>query len=195
MLRAVRFAARFECSIAEETADVIRANAEHLSGVSRERIGEEVKRMMRDKSRGVAAWELQYLGLDARVLREDHCLAAPTRLGRLPEQASYPATLAAWLLDRYPDETCKRLTTIAKRWVESLVLSNHDAAALIRIIEIHDALLHGWEKSGVAKQKRLASEDMFEDALSLVQADDRPLFVDLRRRVQELPSQGLHRLR
>ena len=125
MLRAVRFAARFGCSIEEHTADAIRANAEHLAGVSRERIGEEVKRMMRDKSRGVAAWELQYLGLDKRVLREDHCLAAPTRLGRLPEQTSYPASLAAWLLDRYPDETCRRRITIAKRWVESLVLSNN----------------------------------------------------------------------
>src|SRR5436190_9503965 len=61
MLRAVRFAARFGFAIEQETADAIRECASELVGVSRERIGQEVKRMLCDPNRAVAAWEMQYL--------------------------------------------------------------------------------------------------------------------------------------
>ena len=70
MLRAVRFAARFSFSIDPETGEAIRQLAPELVGISRERIGDEVKKMLSDPNRGVAAWELQYLGLD-RVIFAD----------------------------------------------------------------------------------------------------------------------------
>jgi poly(A) polymerase len=104
-LRAVRFAARFGFSIEPETADAIRASASELKGVSRERIGQEVRRMLADPNRAVAAWEMQYLGLDEAVLGEENRQVAPTRLGRLPDHADFPTALAAWLLDRRGDRS------------------------------------------------------------------------------------------
>ncbi len=46
MLRAVRFAARFGFEIEAKTAEAIRAHAVKLSGISRERIGQEVRMML-----------------------------------------------------------------------------------------------------------------------------------------------------
>jgi tRNA nucleotidyltransferase/poly(A) polymerase len=191
MLRAVRFAARFGFAIDAETADAIRAGASNLDGVSRERVGGEVRRMLTDANRAVAAWELQYLGLDQAVLHEPTRKVAPTRLGRLPEAIPYPTTLAAWILDRHGD-TSEQSLSVAKRWAVSLMLSNEEAAALSAVLTIFGTLTGTWEHLGVAKQKRLASDPHFEQGLHLVQATDRQLFVDVRRRVLELAKSGLN---
>ena len=55
MLRAVRFAARFRFEIEAGTASVIQANANRLAGISRERIGDEVRRMLMGANRTLAA--------------------------------------------------------------------------------------------------------------------------------------------
>ncbi len=55
MLRAVRFAARFSFAIDAATAEAIRGGAEDLGRISRERIGQEVRRMLTDRNRAVAA--------------------------------------------------------------------------------------------------------------------------------------------
>lgn len=200
MLRAVRFAARFGFSIHEETADAIRRGARELTGISRERIGQEVKRMLLDPNRGVAVWELQYLGLDVEVLREPNMTAAPTRVGRLAENALVPMSLAAWLLDRHDSdlqeldtqsEQLDRALYIAERWGRALVLSNAELSELRRCLEIHWSLTNNWEQLGVAKQKRLAASPQFEQALALVQAVDRPGFVNIRRRVVSLAETQL----
>jgi poly(A) polymerase len=185
MLRAVRFAARYEFAIEGDTGEAIRAAAGSLRGVSRERIGQELRRMLSDRNRAVAAWELQYLGLDGSVLEESHRTPAPGRLGRLPEDADYPTALAAWLLDRHegrdPDVIAR-----ARRWSKALLLSNAEQNALHRCLEIYSTLRGPWSGLGVARQKRLAAAPRFEQALSLLQATDRQAFVDVRRRVLAL---------
>ncbi|MCH8006322.1 MAG: heparinase II/III family protein, partial [Planctomycetes bacterium] len=125
MLRAVRFAARFSFAIDTATAEAIRGGAEDLGRISRERIGQEVRRMLTDRNRAVAAREIQYLGLDAAVLGESHQTAAPTRLGRLMEQVAYPTALAAWMLDR-AEQTFLDVAARVRGWSTALVLALDD---------------------------------------------------------------------
>lgn len=220
MLRAVRFAARFGFTIEEETAAAIQESAGALRGVSRERIGQEVRRMYTHANRAVAAWEMQYLGLDEPVLLEDRKTVAPTRLGRLPESVELSTCLAAWLLDRHErssdggngrvpagfanapggaapnghnlaDITDEPIDTIVRRWTKSLVLSNNESSELLRTVEIYQTLRKEWWSQGVARQKRLASLPQFEQALLILQAVDRQAFIDVRRRTVQLAETNL----
>lgn len=190
MLRAVRFAARFEFALEGGTGEAIRAQADDLRGVSRERIGQEIRRMLLDRNRAVAAWEIQYLGLDRAVLEEDHMAPAPTRLGRLPDDARYPTALAAWLLDRHEGSGAD-LADRARRWSRALLLSNPEQAGLARCLEIYGTLRGPWPSLGVAAQKRLAARPEFEEALLVLQGIDPQAFVDVRRRVLELAETEL----
>jgi poly(A) polymerase len=112
MIRAVRFAARFEFQIEPETAHAIRAMAPQLSRISRERIGQEVMGMLTGPHPPLAAGMLQDLLLDGAALGEEHlnpplstlrAMEALTQVqlnqsDRLPD---YPTWLAAWVLDRH----------------------------------------------------------------------------------------------
>jgi tRNA nucleotidyltransferase/poly(A) polymerase len=191
MLRAVRFAARFAFAIEESTADAIRRSSGELRGVSRERIGQEVRRMFTNVNRAVAAWEMQYLGLDTAVLDEPSMMTAPTRVGHLPEVATYPTALAAWLIDRHAQRESEWIEA-AGRWATALMLSNEERFGLMRALEISSTFLSDWTSLGVAAQKRLASSPHFNDALALVQATDRQMFVDRRRHVYDLAQTGLN---
>ena len=190
MLRAIRFMAKFGFSLDPDTADAIRACAKELKGVSRERVGEEVRRMLTDANRAVAAWELQYHGLDSAVLLEENRNVAPTRLGRLPDEAPYSTALAAWLLDRY-GQNDEHLEETADRWADGLVLSNEERGGMKRAMELFNTLMTNWPSLGVAMQKRLAAKPEFTQAVHLLQATDRQIFVDVRRRVIDLSQTGL----
>ncbi len=190
MLRAVRFAARFEFTIDEATADTIRSMAGDLRGVSRERIGDELKRMLSCPNRARAATELQSLGLDQTVLDGARRTAAPTRLGGLPEDAPYPTALAAWLLDRGEPGDDPPLDR-ALRWSRALLLSNTDQHALCRTLQIHATLSGDWSRLGVAAQKRLAAQPEFEQALTILQTADRDAGAVVRARQDELARTGL----
>lgn len=117
-LRAVRFTARLGFTLDPATADAITRHARDLRGVSRERIGEELRRMLAHPSRAAAVRLLQALKLDAPVLegpaidRPLTTLAAltepvPTRRTILTGEADNSSrvestlALAAWLLDRH----------------------------------------------------------------------------------------------
>jgi poly(A) polymerase len=76
-LRAVRFSARLGFHIDPGTANAIRRHASSLRGVSRERIGEELRRMFAHPRRAHAAAWLQRLSLDAPVLDEQATIATP----------------------------------------------------------------------------------------------------------------------
>ncbi len=193
MLRAVRFAARFEFSIDADTADAIRTGAEQLQGVSRERIGQEVRRMLTNTNRAVAAWEMQYLGLDRVVLEEENMTVAPTRVGRLPDRTPYAAVLVAWLLDRHElkHPELEALRVVLAQWSGSLVFSNADYAESTRCLEVYIVLRDSWNTIGVASQKRLAASEHFPHALAVYQTLDRPGFIDVKRRVQELAETEL----
>ena len=190
MLRAVRFAARFAFTIDEQTAEAIRAAAGDLRGVSRERIAQEVMRMLADPNRGPAAQQLQDLGLDAAILGEQNLTVAPTRLGRLPDSTPYATALAAWLLDRHEGRD-SGLGDRARRWAGQLMLSNAQKQAMTAVLDIHDVLRGAWPELGVARQKRLASTPAFEEALAILQTSDPQSCVEIRRRVLTLAETQL----
>lgn len=185
MLRAVRFASRFEFTIDDDTAAAIQAMAGDLRGVSRERIGDEVKRMLSHPNRLAAVNQLQQLHLDNAVLAGPHRMAEPTRIGRLPADAPYPTALAAWLLDRGEPGDEPPLDR-ALRWSQALLLSNAEQHALCRSLQIHETLTGDWASLGVAAQKRLAAQPEFEQALTILEAADSSTSADVRDRRTEL---------
>ncbi|UCD75282.1 MAG: CCA tRNA nucleotidyltransferase [Phycisphaerales bacterium] len=193
MLRAVRFAARFRFTLEEATADAIRAGAAELKGISRERIGQEVKRMLSDPHRTAAASQIQQLGLDGPLLLEEASEGPLRRLRRLPEQVRYPLALAAWLLDRHegPWERGESLHPIVSRWGEALILSNDERAGVQRCLEVHQILSGPWQGLGIAEQKRLAAGPWFEEGLLLLKTSDEEGFAAVNRRVGELEETSL----
>jgi len=190
MLRAVRFAARLGFEIEEQTAEAIRAAAGDLRGVSRERIGQEIKKMLTHVNRAVAAWEVQYLGLDPAVLEEPHCDEAPQRVGKLIDGVAYATILAAWLLDRHPAEP-EYWPRLADRWCGALMLSNDEHEGMKGALSAYRTLMNEWDRLGVARQKRLAASQPFEAGLALVLATDNDRFIQIKRRVEQLEKTGL----
>lgn len=202
MLRAVRFAARFGLAIEEQTQEAIRAWATRLEGVSRERIGQELRLMFEHSNRAVAAWELAYLGLDGPVLMEEGRMAAPVRVGQLPVESPYSTVLAAWWLDRQPgfaldgQGTAKADRDVANasdamsdgvdRWRRALMLSNEELRGLRSTLECYGLLWDSWPVLGTAARKRLAVEPAFSEALGIIRAESREGFVRFCRDVDEL---------
>jgi len=109
MLRAVRFAARFDHAIDPATRLAIVATPRPLLGVSRERVGIELRKMLSSPGRARAVMELEALGLDGDVLDESasasgtrggRAAPSPSRVAALGPGASFETALVAWLLDR-----------------------------------------------------------------------------------------------
>jgi tRNA nucleotidyltransferase/poly(A) polymerase len=190
MLRAVRFAARFDFTIEPGTAEAIRASADKLPGVSRERIGQEMKLMLSHRSRARAAREIQGLGLDAPVLDEPNQVVDLTRLEGLPDDAVYPTALAAWLLDRHevgePD-----LHARARTWSRALMLSNIESSVFARCLEAYTTLRRGWAALGVAARKRLAAEPPFDEAMAVLRGIDPDACGTIDSQRTELAASGL----
>jgi poly(A) polymerase len=73
LLRAVRFASRFDLSIDPATADAIRAHAQKLKRISPERIAEELRLMLAPPTRTAAwklLWQLKLMQVIFRTLPE-----------------------------------------------------------------------------------------------------------------------------
>ncbi|MCA9282348.1 MAG: CCA tRNA nucleotidyltransferase [Phycisphaeraceae bacterium] len=178
-LRAVRFAARLGFEIEPRTAEAIRRHAGDLVGVSRERIGDEVRRMLNHPHRARAARLLHILSLDGPTLKEpcrgDRSLPM---LEGVAENAPLAEALAAWMLDRAPDnpslgpaepiDIASASARTVPGWREALCLSNDERTDLRAILDTIVRMESDWPKWGVARRKRLAAAPMFRSALSLV---------------------------
>ncbi len=194
-LRAVRFAARLGFALDESTAQAIRRHTRELVGISRERIGEELKRMFTPGSRTAAAEMLLRLGLDVAALREEPASArarfdpTPAPFPRLagiaadPVFPAYPAALAAWALDRHalasgghavePGLPTEPAQAISQQWRHALCLSNFDRDGLVAILAVHSALWRDWAKLAPAKKRRLAARPGFRPALAILTTESR----------------------
>ncbi|HET6246837.1 MAG TPA: CCA tRNA nucleotidyltransferase [Tepidisphaeraceae bacterium] len=91
MLRAVRFAARFDFTIEAQTASAIRAHAGQLIRISPERIADELRTMLTPATRGSAYRMLEELCLRALLFR---FLELPAGDGRIDHEKSVFAALA-----------------------------------------------------------------------------------------------------
>lgn len=168
-LRAVRLAARLAFTIDPATAQAIQVHAADLKGVSRERIGEEVRRMLTHTTRAESAKLLEGLGLDAPVLNEPHTSSSgPSLLGLSiqPGDSLYPASLAAWACDR--GLKLSDTATTVQRWRAALCLSNEESQSMEGILMALGALEQNWPGLGIAGKKRLAGANPgFAPALAL----------------------------
>jgi poly(A) polymerase len=113
LLRAVRFATRFQLKLDPATAAAIRAMAGEITVVSAERIAEELRKLLTDPRRAEGMGLLAYVGLSAVLLPEVADVAKAVRvLESLPTDASFPLALAAILQDldsKAAGRTCLRL--------------------------------------------------------------------------------------
>ncbi len=192
MLRAVRFAARFELAIEPATFDAIRRRADRLGAVSRERVGHELRRMLGHPSRPIAAASLEVLGLDQAVLGSQRRPGDLPRLRELSPAADWVDALAAWELDRDGvGKASDSIDRLADRLGESLVLSNQEREDLVEVLEIRAWILGDRIEARVAVRKRQAARPGFERAVGLVAAEFPAVAAEVRLDVEDLARTGL----
>ncbi|MBK7403661.1 MAG: CCA tRNA nucleotidyltransferase [Phycisphaerales bacterium] len=188
-LRAVRFAARYGLTIEPGTADAIRRHAGRLAGVSRERIGDELRRMMAHQTRAIAATLLADLGLDAVVFGS----AGPPApsLSRLAGTPSFACCLACWALERGAIRSAAQIPGLVGGWRRSLCLSNDERAGMRDIMASTLEVEQAWEALAPAPRKRLAAREWFEETLAVVGARDAARAEGVRQAVRALASDGI----
>jgi tRNA nucleotidyltransferase/poly(A) polymerase len=101
MLRAVRFAGRFEFKIARSTAQAIRKHAYRLTRISPERITTEVEQILTNphRVRGVRlARELGLLSVIFKTVSDEQLDMGMKVLAHLPERSSFALALAGLLV-------------------------------------------------------------------------------------------------
>jgi poly(A) polymerase len=180
-LRAVRFASRLGFELEAGTASAIRAHARGLEGVSRERIGDEVRAMLGHGSRARSVTSMQALGLDGPALSEP-CWDGPMPVlealeGAMKEPRHWPEpgtgvgegpsvavrALACWGVDRCGGDLSK---AIQRRdgWRKALCLSVEEERGFEGLLEVAGQMAAGVEAWGVAKRKRLGASLMSRGA-------------------------------
>jgi poly(A) polymerase len=200
LLRAVRFAARFDLAIDPATWAAIRRMAESARVVAAERIAQELRRMLVHPSRSLAmelameAGLLQVLlppvarmkGLfQGKPVQPDGDLWDHTRLvlELLPPEPSFPLALAALLHDVGKPDT-KGLQngkvtfyhheqvgrSIAESIARDLKLANAERERLSWLVEFHQYLGEAM-KLREAKLKRILAEPGIDELLALHRAD------------------------
>lgn len=187
MLRGVRFAARFDLAIDPATEAAITARADRLGGVSRERVGQELRRMLADRGRARAAVMVESTTLDRTVLGVARASgeSGMRRLRAMPESTPWIDALAAWELDRgTAADAVERLTP-------ALVLSNEETTTLRSLLETRRRLRETWGDLGVAARKRLASTPMFARSCDLLATEASGLVAEIRQDTAALRSTGL----
>ncbi len=197
-LRAARFAARLGFTIEPATAAAIRAHASRLAGVSRERIGEEVRRMFSHPAaaaRAKAAALLQDLTLDAPALAEGTATTGTASIASLPPGTPFVGTLAAWLIERHrlftPAEPRPDPRPMVTRVRASLCLTNAERDALHEVFECFNDLMSGWSSRRVAGQKRWAARGGFAHALACLRPHHPEVATKVRERLSQLQADGI----
>lgn len=128
LLRAVRFAARFDFQIESTTREAIRSHASLVSKVSPERIHDELERMLSHANRATAFEMLRETGLLMHLWPgaseiEPHADRIQAMLAGLPASASFELAVAALMHSLSPscvEEVC-RLLMCSNRTIKTAV--------------------------------------------------------------------------
>ncbi len=204
ILRAIRFAARFKLSIEPATSDAIRRHAGELSGISRERVGEEIRKMMLNDNRVAAAKLLTQHGLIGPSLGNLTLLPHWQRQDFPTLEAiqtrNFGTYLAAWMIDlglsvlprnmlrpRARPDTSPQ-AAIASNLRSSLCLSNEETQEFLGALEGSSALKDHWHLLSIAHRKRFAQNQSFADSLALLSARDPLLALALDAQIAQLAS-------
>ncbi|MCS6976551.1 MAG: CCA tRNA nucleotidyltransferase [Gemmatales bacterium] len=174
MLRAIRFAARFDLTIEPNTFQAIREMAQQITVVSAERIAEELRRMLTDSHRARAIQLMWDSGLVHAILPElvpfkeapwgstgnvwDHVVRVLDRL----RDPSFPLAFAA-LLHHLDGEAAN---SICRR----LKLSNDERERIVWLIENHDYLCNA-PRMRISQLKTVFAHPGIRELLDLHRAD------------------------
>lgn len=154
LLRAVRFAAKLGFAIEPATHAAILDLQDRIVGISRERIGEEVRMMLEHPARAAAMTLLAgYTRLYGHVLGDLPRVEAWPRVTALAGAVSRAVALAAVVLDARSRDAADAAGQ-AERLRERLVLSNEETEALAWMLE-QMPVLRGWADLTKAPLKRL----------------------------------------
>lgn len=184
-LRAVRFAARFELSVDPKTEHAICEAARDLSGVSRERIGGEFRRMFSHPTRMHAVQLIERWGLDAPALGELNSIGECPRVAGLPGEVSFATVLAAWRLDR-ADRTP---APAVGEWRDALNLSGNEWKECWESLEIISILRSRWDDLSKSSRKRLASRSAFSSAMKVLFGVDAERVHEIQKSVDRLAAE------
>jgi len=200
VLRAVRLAARFQFQIEPATRAALRAMASSVESVSKERIAQELRRMLVHESRAQAMELALDIGLVAAILPDlllmkgmfqgkpiqpegdlwDHAMLVLTLLPPVP---SFTLAFAALLHDVGKPRTRqfheggysfyhheKVGARISEKLCRDLKLSNAERERITWLVEFHQYLGEA-KKLRESKLKRMLAEPGIEDLLALHRAD------------------------
>lgn len=133
MLRAVRFAARFELRIDPATHAAIGDMAAQVTSVSGERIAEEMRKLLTNRHRARGVRLMQDTGLLSAVLPERRIVDAATdaALGQLGMEPSFELALAVLLGEL-------KVNAVAERWR----LANTERQRTAWLVKHRDALVN-----------------------------------------------------
>jgi poly(A) polymerase len=187
-LRAARFAARFALTIDPGTEAAVRRIAHDLTGVSRERIGNEVRRMLLHSSRARAVDLIESLGLAPSVLGESAPTGDHALLRALPVTAGFAESLAAWMLGRLASDTSPARQ---RRWREALILSNEESDLLAAILSLRPRIAGTWVGGDRAVRKRLAAAPGFAGAMAILRAEHHPVVAAVDADLPALHAEGI----
>ncbi len=187
-LRALRFAARFDLKIESDTLHAIRAFASDLAGVSQERIGNEVRRMLAHASRARAVELCEELGLAPVMLREPAAECALEPLRALPPDARFETALAAWMMGRSISTGVQQRI---RGWRNALLLSNDETRDLQQTLHLCSRISEVWPTADVAGRKRLAASPCFAGALQILATTHTGLAQHVHEAMAELQKTGL----
>jgi poly(A) polymerase len=190
-LRATRLAARLGFTIEPTTASAITRHASGLRGVSRERVGEELRMMFASATRAHAARLLHGLGLEQQVVGapgEQWSLGddrAPT-LEALPIGASFALALAAWALDLGVAMQGDGHDRFIENARDALCLSNDEREELNDTLRALRVFHNDWASLRVAAKKRLASGRVAQGAMELLSVQNPMLASFIQAEIQSL---------
>ncbi len=196
-LRAVRFAARLGFTIEQSTLEAIERHAGDLVGVSRERIGDELRLMLAHESRTEAAHLMESLGLVKPAL-DCSAGASPKREDRLltglGADSAFTTALVAWTIDRLGSQPMDLGLVEAEskasilRLRSALCLSNEERDSIVGIFDSLVKVGQRWGSMTVAQQKRLAVRPSFDGAMEILRVADPGAAGIVESRIEELAA-------
>ena len=169
LLRAVRFAARFDYAIEDTTSSAVRAMASQLNVVSAERIAQELHKMLQHPNRAIAmrlAREhdlLQQVFPEVDFANEAVWQSAVSTMDRLADEAGFEIGMAAMLQSvnrSKANEACRRLK-----------LANKETDAICWLVDQQNAV-RGAESFELARLKRLLAHPLSGELSEFVAARD-----------------------
>ena len=182
LLRAVRFAARFDLTIEPATRDAISRFADRLPRIAPERIGDELRAMFAPPSRVIAKRHLDALGLTSVLIRQfagEHDPRTPASIALFDvvcdgPSASFSLALAAFAVDALLQRgrtleailAASSISEIEHAFRASLRLTNDEQTALRRTLDLVGLLFDAEPR--VATLKRFLAVPESVDARRLM---------------------------